>query len=296
MAHEEPLEQHPRNRPLSYGVFLPPFAEFAEPRRLVALAQSAERAGWDGLYLWDHMLTIPGMAVADSFIMAAAIAQATERIRLGMMVTPLARRRPWVFARQAATLDQLSEGRLVVGVGLGHDGWKEFSSFSGEIVDPVERASFLDESLEILRRLWSGEQVDFEGERISVHSTEFLPRPAQQPLPVWVAARWPHHRPLARAARHQGCFPLFDPGGREIPGLPEPEQVAAVRTKLLDQGGPSDIDIVCRGVSGLAPAHELVPRFAALEEAGMTWWLESFGRGEPPAVEVEAVVAAGPPR
>jgi len=296
MAHEEPLEQHPRNSPLSYGVFLPPFAEFAEPRRLVALAQSAERAGWDGLYLWDHMLTIPGMAVADSFMMAAAIAQATDRIRLGMMVTPLARRRPWVFARQAATLDRLSEGRLDVGVGLGHDGWKEFSSFSGEVVDPVERASFLDDSLEILRRLWSGEPVEFEGDRIWVNSTAFLPRPVQQPLPVWVACRWPHHRPLVRAARNQGCFPLFDPGGHVLPGLPEPEQVAAVRTKLLDEGGPIDIDIVCRGVTGLAPAHELSSRFAALKEAGMTWWLESFGRGEPPAAEVEAVVAAGPPR
>ena len=242
------------------------------------------------------MLTIPGMAVADPFVMAAAIAQATERIRLGMMVTPLARRRPWVFAGQAATLDRLSEGRLDIGVGLGHDGWKEFSSFSGEVVDPVERAAYLDDSLEILRRLWSGEPVEFEGERIRVNSPPFLPTPIQQPLPIWVAARWPNQRPLARAARHQGCFPLFDSGGQDLPGLPEPEQVTAVRTKLLDLGGPTDIDIVLRGVSGPAARHDLSPRFAALEQAGMTWWLESFGRGEPPAEEVEAVVAAGPPR
>jgi alkanesulfonate monooxygenase SsuD/methylene tetrahydromethanopterin reductase-like flavin-dependent oxidoreductase (luciferase family) len=296
VIHEKPPEAHPRHKPLSYGVFLPPFAEFAKPKRLVALAQSAERAGWDGLYLWDHILAIPGMAVADSFVMTAAIAQATERIRLGMLVTPLPRRRPWVFARQTATLDQLSEGRLVVGVGLGLDGRKEFSSFSGEIVDPVERASFLDESLEVIMRLWSGEPVDFEGERITVHSTAFLPRPLQQPLPVWVACRWPHHRPLARAARHQGCFPLFDSAERELPGLPEPGQVAALRGKLLEEGASPHIDIVCRGLSWPATAHELSSRFAELEEAGMTWWLESFGRGEPPAVEVEAIVAKGPPR
>ena len=293
MTHEE---HHPTHKPLSYGVFLPPFAEFAEPKRLVALARSAEQAGWDGLYLWDHMLTIPGMAVADPFVMTAAIAQATEGIRLGMLVTPLARRRPWVLARQTATLDRLSEGRLVVGVGLGLDQRKEFSSFSGEIVDPVERASVLDDSLEILRRLWSGVPVEFEGGRMWVNSTAFLPIPVQQPLPVWVACRWPNRRPLARAARNQGCFPLFDSGGGDIPGLPEPEQVAAVRSKLLDEGGATDIDIVLRGVSGGAPTHELSSRFAALEEAGMTWWLESFGRGEPPAAEVEAVVAAGPPR
>ncbi len=296
MAHEEPSVQPPSTRPLSYGVFLPPFDEFAEPRRLVALAQSAERAGWDGFFLWDHMLTIPGMAVGDSFVMTAAIAQATDRVRLGMLVTPLARRRPWVLARQAATLDQLSGGRLVLGVGLGHDGWKEFSSFSGEIVDPVERASVLDDSLEILSRLWSGEPVEFEGERTWVNCTAFLPRPVQDPLPVWVACRWPNRRPLVRAARHQGCFPIFDPGGQEISGLPEPQQVAAVRAGLLEKGAASDIEIICRGASGREPAEGLASKFAALGEAGMTWWLESFGRGEPPAVEVEAVVAAGPPR
>jgi len=282
--------------PVSHGVFLPPFAEFAEPKRLVALAQSAERAGWDGLYLWDHMLTVPGMAVADSFVMASAIAQATERIRLGMMVTPLARRRPWVFARQAATLDRLSDGRLDIGVGLGHDGWKEFSSFSGELVDPLKRASYLDESLEVITRLWSGEPVEFDGEEIAVHSTPFLPRPVQQPLPVWVACRWPHRRPLARAARYQGIFPLFDPGGKDLPGLPEPEQVAMVRAALTDLGGSPDVDIVFRGVAGPGQDGELASRFAALEQAGMTWWLESFGRGEPPAVEVEALVARGPRR
>jgi alkanesulfonate monooxygenase SsuD/methylene tetrahydromethanopterin reductase-like flavin-dependent oxidoreductase (luciferase family) len=201
-----------------------------------------------------------------------------------------------VFARQAATLDVLSDGRLDVGVGLGHDGWKEFSSFSGEVVDAVERALFLDDSLEILRRLWSGEPVAFAGDRIWVNSTAFLPRPVQQPLPVWVACRWPHRRPIVRAARNQGCFPIFDEGGREMPGLPEPEQVAAVRAKLLDEGAPPDIDIICRGTSATASAQELAPRFATLEDAGMTWWLESFGRGEPPAAEVEAVVAVGPPR
>ena len=113
------IEYGPGLVALSYGIFLPPFAEFAEPKALVALAQSAEVAGWDGFFLWDHVLEGSGLAVADSFVMTAAIAQATDRVRLGMLVTPLARRRPWVIARQTATLDVLSEGRLVVGVGLG---------------------------------------------------------------------------------------------------------------------------------------------------------------------------------
>jgi alkanesulfonate monooxygenase SsuD/methylene tetrahydromethanopterin reductase-like flavin-dependent oxidoreductase (luciferase family) len=280
---------------LSYGIFLPPFAEYAEPKRLVALAQSAEEAGWDGFYLWDHVLSNLDMAVADSFVMAAAIAQATERVRLGMLVTPLARRRPWVFARQSATLDQLSEGRLVIGVGLGHDTRGELSSFSGEVLDPLQRAVTLDESLEVLLAMWTGEPVEFEGERIAVHSAAFLPRPVQQPLPIWVACRWPNRRPLARAAKYQGCFPIFDAGGSEIPGLPDPESVAAIREDLLGRGASPTIDIVCRGDSGLVPAAELASRLAELEDAGMTWWLESFAPGQSPQ-EIERVTAAGPAR
>jgi len=281
--------------PLSYGIFLPPFAELAAPKRLVALSELAERAGWDGFFLWDHMQVVPQMAVADSFVMAAAIAQATEQIRIGVLVTPLARRRPWVFARQTVSLDLLSEGRLVVGVGLGNERWGEFSSFSGEVLDPVDRALALDESLEVLSRFWSGSPVDFEGRRIAVHSAAFLPKPVQRPLPVWVACRWPNRRPLARAARYQGCFPEFDPGGSEISGLADPEHMAAVRTELIGRGASPEIDIICRGVSELTPISERSSRFSALEEAGMTWWLESLGAGEP-AAKAERVVAKGPPR
>jgi len=289
------MEYGPETVTLSYGIFLPPFAEYSEPQRLVALASSAEDTGWDGVFLWDHVLAGSNLAVADSFVMAAAIAQATRRVRLGMLVTPLARRRPWVFARQSATLDQLSAGRLVVGVGLGHDSRGELSSFSGEVLDPDERALVLDESLEAIVRFWSGEPIDYEGERVKVHSAAFLPKPVQEPLPVWVACRWPHRRPLARAARYQGCFPIFDSDGSEIPGLPQPEQVETVRVALADRGAPPVIDVVCRGESGSCPPGKLASRFEDLESVGMTWWLESFAPGHPPA-EVERVVAAGPPR
>ena len=280
---------------LSYGIFLPPFAEYAEPRRVVALAEAAEQAGWDGVFLWDHVLEGSGMAVADSFVVAAAIAQATDHVRLGMLVTPLARRRPWVFARQTASLDQLSTGRLIVGVGLGHDSRGELSSFSGEVVDAVQRAVALDESLEVLVRLWSGTPVDFDGEQISVHSAAFLPRPVQQPLPIWVACRAPNRRPLNRATRYQGCFPIFDAGGSQLPGLAEPEQVEDIRHALIERGAAHDIDIVCRGDSGRVSSSERAERLVELEQAGMTWWLESFFPGQEPA-EIERVVASGPAR
>jgi hypothetical protein len=297
-ARGEDIEYGPRFVALSYGVFLAPFAEFAEPERLVVLARSAEEAGWHGFFLWDHVLEGSGMPVADSFVMASAIAQETERVRLGMLVTPLARRRPWVFARQCATLDRLANGRLVVGIGLGHDTRGELSSFSGEVIDTARRAAVLDESLEIVVRLWSGEPVDYEGEQLAVHAPAFLPRPVQQPLPIWVACRWPNRRPLSRAARYQGCFPIFDgdtsEGGNSIPGMPDPETVAVIRDELAGRGAADDIEIVCRGNSGEAAAVELGSRMSELAQAGMTWWLESFAPGQAPA-DIERVVAAGPP-
>ena len=175
------------------------------------------------------------MAVADPWVTMAAVAQSTSRMRLGMLVTPLARRRPWVLARETATLDRLSRGRLVVGVGLGDDGWREFSSFRGE-PRPTRRSgerSWTSRS-ELLHRFWSGENVKWEGAHFAVDSGPFLPRPAQSPLPIWVACRRPlRPQPLARAARHQGCFPLFDQGGWDIPAFPGAAEVSAVRSQLM---------------------------------------------------------------
>lgn len=281
---------------LQFGLFIPPFGELAEPRRLVDLAQSAERAGWSGFFLWDHMLAFPGMPVADPWTLMGAVACSTDTMRIGMLVTPLARRRPWVLARQAATLDRLSGGRFVVGVGLGDDGWGEFSSFKGEETDLAGRAQIVDESLDLLQQFWSGHEVHTDGTHLSVDSPPFLPRPLQDPLPVWVACRWPHRRPLARAARHQGCFPLFDPGGRTVPGTPDPADVASARAALISLGAAPDIDIVCRGVTDNVPLNQRSTVLTDLEAAGMTWWLESFGAGDPPAQSVERTVLAGPPR
>ncbi len=207
---------------MRFGLYLPPFGEFADARRVADLAVAAEETGWAGLFLWDHMLADPGLAVAEAWTTLAAMAMVTRAIRIGALVTPLARRRPWTLARQIATIDQLSGGRLVAGIGLGDDGWKEFSSF-GEAVEPRERGQLLDESLEILQGLLSGQPVRYRGARYAVDSGPFLPRPAQDPLPVWAAMRWPNRKPLARAARLQGLFPGLHgrwpaPGPRPPPG------------------------------------------------------------------------------
>ena len=181
---------------MKHGIFLPPFNELADPRRVAALAADAEQAGWDGFYVWDHVLAEPGMAVAEAWTTLAAIAMATSHIRIGALVTPLARRRPWVLARQIAMLDQLSGGRLVVGVGLGDDGWREFSAFGDETV-PRVRGELLDESLQIIQGLLTGNEVVHAGGRYVIDCPPLLPAPVQDPVPIWprsggrTASRWP---------------------------------------------------------------------------------------------------------
>ncbi len=277
---------------MKHGIFLPPFAELASPRRVAALAASAEQAGWDGFFIWDHMFAEPGMAVAEAWTTLAAIAMATASIRIGALVTPLSRRRPWVLARQIATLDQLSAGRLVAGIGLGDDGWHEFSAF-GEETSARVRGELLDESLEILLQFLSGNGVVHHGRHFHIEAGPMLPVPVQDPLPVWAAVRWPNRKPLARAVRLQGCFPIF-PGGGSLPAPPPVADLAAVRTALTGLGAPRSLDVAVRCSLHRVDAAARADVVAALSEAGATWVLEGFGVGQP-AADVEAYIAAGPP-
>ncbi len=147
-----------------YGICVPNLAEFSDPRRVAALARRAEEAGWDGFFVWDHVVFAYGVPeTADPWVLLTVIATATERIRLGPLVTPVARRRPGTLARQATSLDRLSGGRLIFGAGLGFTLPAEYGTW-GESVDPRVVAGRLDEGLEVLARLWSGERVDFRGE------------------------------------------------------------------------------------------------------------------------------------
>jgi alkanesulfonate monooxygenase SsuD/methylene tetrahydromethanopterin reductase-like flavin-dependent oxidoreductase (luciferase family) len=274
------------------GVYLPPFGEFSDPRRVAGLAALAEQAGWDGFFLWDHLLAAPGMGVAEAWTTLAAAAMATTSIRLGPLVTPLPRRRPWTLARQIGTLDRLSGGRLVAGIGLGGDGWGEFSSF-GEQASPRARGALLDESLDILLGLLSGTGTIHRGPAYTVSSPPMLPGPVQRPVPVWAACEWPNRKPLARAARVQGCFPLFRGHGPGQPP-PPPGELAEARAELRKLGAPERHDlVVCVGMHRLAAAAR-DEAAAMLAGSGVTWLLEYFSPHEP-AATVDAVVRAGPP-
>ena len=242
------------------GVFLPLFDELADPTVVVRLAAEAEAAGWDGFFVWDHVRwREPVSDVADPWITLAAIATATERVRLGPLVTPLARRRPVKVARETATLDLLSGGRLTLGVGLGSDEFGREYSKTGEELDDRRRAQMLDESLEILAAAWSGEPVHHHGEHYTVDDMRFLPRPVQRPgVPVWVAGFYGKPRPLRRAARHQGFVPV---------NLEHADQLAEIVAELgeLREDASEPYDVVAVLPPGVDPAP-----YAA---AGATWWL-----------------------
>ena len=194
-----------------HAVNLPPFGAFADPAVLVELAVAADEAGWDGLFLWDHIIRThePARAeAADPWIVLAAMATVTERIRLGPMITPLARRRPQKVARETVTLDHLSGGRLTLGVGLGVNSGGELDRF-GEEADDKARAGRYDEALGLLLDLWSGEVVDHDGPHFTARDVRFLPRPLQQPrIPLWGAAMSRSAKPVRRAARLDGLFPV----------------------------------------------------------------------------------------
>ncbi len=261
------------------GLFIPQFGELAHPRLLADLGQRAERAGWDGLFVWDHIqYRAPAALVLDPWVTLAAVGAATTRLRLGAMVTPLARRRPWVVARQLAALDLLTDGRMVLGVGLGlDDSGQELSTFAEEL-DARTRAEMLDEGLEIVHGLLSGQTLHHRGPHYTADGAMFLPTPVQSPLPTWVAARWPNRAPLGRAARYQGVFAI------SVASPAAAEQLTAQMGLLRPAGGP--FDIVVAPEPGW-PAQDWA-------KAGVTWLLRPFSQFDARAADVGQVVDAGP--
>jgi alkanesulfonate monooxygenase SsuD/methylene tetrahydromethanopterin reductase-like flavin-dependent oxidoreductase (luciferase family) len=263
------------------GVWLPLFDELSDPLAVVRLAADAEAAGWDGFFVWDQLRWgAPVRQVADSWITLAAIATATERLRLGPMVTPLPRRRPVKVARETATLDGLSGGRLTLGVGIGGDGFAREFSKTGEELDDRARGRMLDEALEILTTAWSGEPVHHYGDHYTIDDIQFLPRPVQRPgVPVWIAGFPGNVRPMRRAARYDGYFPV---------NLEHPDQlaevVATVTALRKDPTVPYDF------VVGLPVGVDPHP----WQAAGATWWLLEFEPERVSKDRVRGVLREGP--
>jgi alkanesulfonate monooxygenase SsuD/methylene tetrahydromethanopterin reductase-like flavin-dependent oxidoreductase (luciferase family) len=275
---------------MQFGVTLP----FVAPRVAAELAYEAEQAGWDGVLYWDA-IAMAQDASFDPWVVLAAMAMRTQRVRLGPMLTPVARRRPWKLAREVLTLDHLSEGRAILPVGLGalDDGG------FGKVGEPTDRkicAQKLDEGLAIIDGLWRGEPFSFQGQHFQVAEMTFVPKPVQQPrVPIWVVGAWPSERSLNRALRWDGILAArVAAAGEDAPLTPEiVRSIAAYATAHRQSTTP--FDIIWEGTTSGDDAARAAEEIAPWQAAGLTWWLENVWQ-QPDGVEgIRRRIQQGPP-
>lgn len=275
-----------------YGLYVPNFGKASHPETLAELAREAEKSGWDGFFLWNHLLEWDKrLPIYDSFTSLAAIALKTNRIRIGTTVTPLPRLKPWEVARETVSLDHLSRGRLTLGVGLGTKESCDYERF-GESADNKTLAEKLDESLRIISGLWTGRPFSYQGKHYHVQKTCFLPTPLQKPrIPTWVGGFWPRKAPFIRATNWDGVIPLKLPEE-----LLEPDDLRSIVSYVRNRSATkAEFDFVNIGwtTGNLEAIRDKVARFV---EAGMTWWLESLYTKRDSPEEMRRRIQLGPPR
>jgi alkanesulfonate monooxygenase SsuD/methylene tetrahydromethanopterin reductase-like flavin-dependent oxidoreductase (luciferase family) len=258
---------------MKYGLYLPNFGVEHSARALAGLAHEAEEAGWDGFFVWDHVINeAMGVPLVDVWVALTAITMATSRIRLGATVTPVPRRRPWKLARETVSIDHLSNGRLTLGVGLGAP--NEYTAF-GEDSDDKARAAKLDEGLEILAGLWEGGPFEHHGHAYQLEPTDFQPPCLQQPrIPVWVGGSWPIKAPFRRAARWDGVIPLKQ-ATDDL--LLTPQDVLELLTFVRRQRTSTEpFDVAIIQWTDPSDPQAAASKVRAFAQAGTTWWLESL--------------------
>ena len=277
---------------MKYALYLPNFGAEHSARALVELVHEAEEAGWDGFFLWDHVINeAVGVPLVDVWVALTAIAMATSRIRLGATVTPVPRRHPWKLARETVSLDHLSNGRLTLGVGLGAP--NEFTAF-GEDSDNKVRAAKLDEGLEILAGLWKGKPFEHHGHAYQLERTTFQPPCLQQPrIPVWVGGWWPTKAPFRRAARWDGVIPLK----ASEDALLEPQDVTEVLDFIRLQRTSTDpFDVAIIQWTDPSDPQAAAEKVRAFARAGTSWWLESLYIFHDSLEAMRQRIRLGPPR
>ncbi|MGY5853819.1 MAG: LLM class flavin-dependent oxidoreductase [Candidatus Thorarchaeota archaeon] len=280
---------------MKFAISLPNFGWFGNIDTLVEVAVDAEEAGWDGFFVWDHMVVFPpeeALLFADPWIALTAIAAETKKIRLGPMITPVPRRRPWKLAREAVTLDHYSKGRLILGVGLGAPPNTEFEMF-GEETDNRIRAEKLEEGLDIMMGLWSGESFSHEGKHFKVDETVFIPKPLQSPtIPIWVGGGWPNKRPFKRAAKYDGVIPVHSEWPQVL-NSNEFEQI--VEIVKSERGNLDNYDVVASGQTSGTDRDKDTAILRPWADAGMTWWIEDINGMRAGIDDLRKRIRDGPP-
>lgn len=275
---------------MKYGFVLP----YGDAATAADFATAAEAAGWDGFFVWE---AVWGW---DAWMMLAAAALRTQRIRLGTMISPLSRMRPWELAGKTVTLDHLSQGRVILAVGLGaiDTGFAEF----GEVIDRKTRAELLDEGLDILTGLWRGQPFKYEGKHYHIRETQFypLPQPVQQPrIPIWVVGAWPRMKSMQRVLRYDGLLPnRLDEQGQHVGYTAE--HIREMKAYIdQERTATTPFDIVVEGHTSGADPQEAAKVTREWADSGATWWIEALWGDPNQPVEYEAIrqrINQGPPR
>ncbi len=275
---------------MKFGIYAPNYGKtFGNPQVVVDLITEAEEAGWDGFFLWDHLFPEDSTSIVDPFVTLAAAAVKTERILFGTTVTPVPRRRPWKLASECVTLDHLSNGRAVLGIGLG--GPEELGLMNEE-TNPKIHAKMAAEQIEILNGLWSGEEFSFEGEHYKLDKVKMSLKPVQQPrIKLWGAGTWPKKGPFRRASRLDGVIPLR--------GLGRPlslEELKQITEYLKLQGElPDSYDIVRIYWNMGEDIQTEYDKFNEFREIGVTWWLQTVTDWTGDTEAIREVIRKGPP-
>ena len=266
---------------MKYGVILPGGTASQQLEQAVL----AEQTGWDGVFVWEAAYGV------DAWSLLAAMAAATTTVRLGTMLTPLPWRRPWKVASQVATVDQLSDGRAILAIGVG--ALTTDLPLTGEVTDLKQRAEMMDEGIDLMRALWAGGS-SFHGQHytydVERNDLAEVGRPVQERIPIWVVGVWPRPKSMRRVLKCDGV----------IPGHAGAEAIGEMRSWLAERGAPADLDILAEGET---PGDDPRAAWAEVEpwaDAGCTWWMET--RWEMPHHSAERMhqirerIAAGPPR
>ena len=272
-----------------FGVYIANHGVFTNPQGYIELSIIAEESNWDGFFIWDHMHLNKDKSdpILDPWIVLAGIATKTDKIRIGTTVTALARRRPWKIARETVSLDRLSNGRFILGIGLGVD--NDFSDF-GEEYDPKVRGKRLDEALDILTGLWTGEPFAYQGEYHQINQVKFVPKPIQKEIPIWVGGTWPNKRPFQRAAKFNGIFPLRE--GFEEPLWPD-DMKEIIQFVKLHRKTSKPFDVIHTVVtSSKKEENQWIHDYI---DAGVTWIVECIYPGRDSLKNIQQIVRNGPP-
>jgi len=274
---------------MKFGVALP----FKDARKAANLARQTEEAGWDGFFVGDAIWCV------DPIVALTAAAMTTSRINLGIMVIPMPLRRPWKVASETAALDNLSGGRLILGLGTGAV-WMGWQGFPDEVTDTRARAEMLDEGIDILTLLYSRKQFDYDGKHYHLKLTlvdemHYPPSPVQKPrIPIWVVGAWPRMKSMKRILKCDGLLPAkMNKEGKFEEVLPA--DVREMKAFIdANRTTATPFDIVVEGKTASLGRAQIRDKLNPWFEVGATWWIE--GMWGDPEDQILSRILQGPPR